>query len=82
MAHKFKVGDQVKIKKTSRYYGTSSSNPANRIGKVIEYDCGFYNVEWGKGVVNDYDARDLEFASGKPTPKKKGRTKVHTTSYN
>lgn len=81
MATKFKKGDEVKIKKSSEYYGKGSSNPANKVGKVLRYVSGYYEVSWGKNLQNDYEARDLEFANEQPTTKRTKKPKVHTTSY-
>lgn len=62
---KFKVGDVVRIQKTSKYYGKHpTADPADKDGIVIRLkDSGFrYRVEWGDGE-NSYNESDLEFST-------------------
>lgn len=61
---KFKVGDKVRIKKGTRYYGENVTfNPRDVTGKVTdlvntpEYK---YRVEWPSGATNIYSDSDLE----------------------
>lgn len=61
----FKVGDRVKIRKGSRFYGVHAiENPAEIEGTVIEIDdAKFLNhrVEWKTGYnTNHYDEKDLQ----------------------
>lgn len=60
---KYKVGDKVKLRPDSRYYGGDGQIPVNgfgvitednRPGRVFEYE-----VHW-KGDYNQYQERDLE----------------------
>jgi len=58
----FKVGDKVRIAKTSSYYGESSSNPKDTEGKVIKIDTSgdhIYRVIWDNNVENSYRESDL-----------------------
>lgn len=61
----FKVGDKVKIRKDSAYYGASDThNPADAVGEVVRIDSigsHNYKVQWPDGR-NDYRAKDLELA--------------------
>ena len=59
---KFKVGDKVRIAKTSSYYGESHRNPKDMDGKVIKNDVSsdhMYRVEWANCVENTYREIDL-----------------------
>ena len=64
--HEFKVGDIVKIRKDSKYYGGHGySNPADVSGKVIElldrHPFGFsIHVKWMSLGNNTYRPEDLE----------------------
>lgn len=67
--YEFKVGDSVKIRKDSQYYGEDAdSNPANILGDVVKVydndDPGALNVSvvWKTGCRNSYAATDLELA--------------------
>jgi hypothetical protein len=68
---KYNVGDKVKIRKDSHYYGDGNRNPANVIGVVVATDRKSvpyrYKVEWAKGKHNSYREHHLESAE----PKKK-----------
>jgi len=61
----FKVGDYVRLRKDSKFYGVSSNNPANQIGQVYflyaENVIFPVTIKWG-GDFNHYDANDLELA--------------------
>jgi len=62
----FEVGDVVKIKSDSQYFGTSLSNPANVEGVIIDiaFALGFpIKVKWANGKSNSYRVVDLEFVS-------------------
>ena len=58
-----KVGDTVKIKSTSIYYGRKEeTNPINIIGvitKIDKYPLGIL-VDWSNGFNNGYNTADLE----------------------
>lgn len=58
-----KVGDTVRIKSTSRFYGRKDeTNPINIIGKITaieSWSLGVY-VDWSNGYSNSYDVIDLE----------------------
>lgn len=60
----FKIGDRVRIKFDTRYYNnTSSNNPNNVTGTVIETDQSSglkYRVAWDNNTKNSYDYKDLE----------------------
>jgi len=64
----FKVGDEVKIRKDSDYYGRDTTNPADKVGVVIHAELSQYigdlciRVEWSKGMTNVYEPEDLEHA--------------------
>ena len=63
----FKVGDEVRIRRSSDYYGDDmSSNPRDVIGVVGSVDTGTYHrdshsiyVNW-PGCSNNYRGEDLE----------------------
>jgi hypothetical protein len=59
---KFKVGDRVRIVKTSKYYGSCESNPKEVTGEVtsVRYsdDLGI-DVRWDNSTKNSYNACDL-----------------------
>jgi hypothetical protein len=59
---KFKVGDKVRIVKSSDWYGVENTwNPIDTNGEIIEiknYDLGIY-VAWSNGETNSYNERDL-----------------------
>jgi ribosomal protein L21E len=63
LASIFKVGDKVKIRKDSQYYGKTSANPKGMVGEVIELDRGGLRVEWENKQKNSYENKDLEFAT-------------------
>lgn len=60
----FKVGDKVKIRKDSKYYGASwFSNPVDVLGEVNSIYPNSelpIRVEWSTGVLNCYRSCDLE----------------------
>lgn len=61
----FKVGDKVRIRKTSRFHDKSFDNPDNSVvGMVSETGNSFLPivVHWDGGGRNSYDEIDLEFA--------------------
>ena len=65
---KFKVGDRVRIKSESEYYGRSSSNPANVVGTVSEvnqYSGHHIRVIWDNKTTNVYREPDLELVQEK-----------------
>jgi hypothetical protein len=68
-ASKFKVGDKVKIKKGTRFYGADdeSSNPKDMVGEItrVEKPSERLNikVKWQNGAINSYDTKDLELVS-------------------
>ena len=67
---RFKVGDRVRIRKDSIYYGKGKFNPSNEIGTVDRirvYDNYQYLVKW-KNCTNDYREDDLELADLKINP--------------
>ena len=62
---KFKVGDQVKIRKDSPYYDGGDSNPANVRGTITRYIDNSrlrlpYTVDWHNNTYNSYASTDLE----------------------
>ncbi len=69
LATEFKVGDEVKIRKDSDYYGRDTShNPADKVGIIIWAEPSSYEgdlcirVEWSRGITNVYEAEDLKLA--------------------
>lgn len=58
----FKVGDTVRIVKSSDWYGVENTwNPIDTNGEIIEiknHDLGIY-VAWSNGETNSYNGRDL-----------------------
>jgi hypothetical protein len=68
---KFKIGDRVKIIKTSEYYREGdSSNPIDTVGEVIRYKKTGMPIEvrWSSDfTVNSYEEHDLVLASSEPT---------------
>jgi len=66
---KFKVGDKVTIRKSSMYYGNTSSNPKDAMGIIVNVtDSGdhIYTVDWGSnGNSNSYRESDLELFDSK-----------------
>jgi len=69
MAKQLKVGDSVKIKKSSQYYGSSDSyNPAGLVGEVQSHDGSSdhpIRVKWSNGNANVYNSNDLKLATPK-----------------
>ena len=64
-AQKFKVGDKVKIRKDSGFYGDGDRNPKDKIGTITEIDLedGLdlpIRVTWADGAKNTYSEADLE----------------------
>lgn len=62
--NKFKVGDRVRIKKNSGYYGTDENNCPKDISGTITYinKTGTYDVNWDNGDSNCYYPIHLELA--------------------
>jgi len=64
---KLKVGDRVKIKKDSMWYGDGDNNPTNVVGVInntnndSHYDLKI-TVDWDNGTYNAYKEEDLELA--------------------
>ena len=56
-----KVGDRVRIKESSEYYGYTIYNPScdGTIRKIEAFDLGI-RVDWDNGLSNDYNEEDLE----------------------
>ena len=68
-AQKFKVGDKIKIKKDSKFYGDGARNPKDKIGEITEIDLKEgrklpIRVTWSDGAKNTYNEDDLEFYQG------------------
>jgi len=64
LQNEFKVGDEVVIAKTSKYYGDGDGNPKDTKGVVIQSykadSMGFcYQVEWSDDSRNSYKEGDL-----------------------
>jgi len=61
----FRIGDKVRIRKDSDYYGNGRSNPKGTVGVIHldqrdrEYS---YSVDWLNGYLNSYREYDLELA--------------------
>lgn len=58
----FKIGDKVRIKPSSGFYGTSFANPSDMDGVIKEIRDEYLGilVEWENHHDNSYDAHDLE----------------------
>jgi hypothetical protein len=68
--NKFKVGDIVRINKSSYYYGRGGYNPADEDGIVTnsKYTVAYkYKVDWGGwgGKTNHYRDEDLDLVENK-----------------
>ena len=64
----FKVGDRVRIKKESSYYGRDENNPANEVGvvtKTSQYYHYHIRVIWDNKCTNTYRESDLELVQEK-----------------
>lgn len=70
------VGQRVRIRENSRFYGRDDTNPADVVGEV----CSFLSdvrlvlkflVDWDNGFSNNYSFEDLEVVTEAPTPRKK-----------
>jgi len=74
-AQTFKVGDKVKIRKDSIFYGDGTKNPKDKIGEITEIDLKEgrrlpIRVTWSDGAKNTYNEDDLEFYQGLNYPLK------------
>jgi hypothetical protein len=66
----FELGDVVKIKSDSQYFGKNLSNPSNMQGVIVDIDTNSkypIKVVWGNGKDNTYPIDDLEFFSQSTT---------------
>jgi hypothetical protein len=68
-SQKFKVGDKVKIRKDSGFYGDGARNPKDKIGEITEIDLKDgvdlpIRVTWADGAKNTYNEDDLELYQG------------------
>jgi hypothetical protein len=62
----FELGDKVKIKKSSQFFGKNISNPKNMEGEIVDIDTLSkfpIRVKWANGKENTYPKDDLEFVS-------------------
>jgi len=63
-AQLFKIGDKVKIRKDSIFYGDGTKNPKDVIGEITEIETepnGLpIRVTWSGGAKNAYEEQDLE----------------------
>jgi hypothetical protein len=73
----FKVGDRVRIRKESRYYGINRANPKDTVGVITqdrrwdpstEYMMHF-RVKWENDTSNAYNVEDLELVGHKSRSK-------------
>ncbi len=65
---KYKVGDTVKILKSSLWYNNGPFNPKDEVGKIISFNLSDnmglpIEVEWEKAGKNEYAAQDLELVT-------------------
>ena len=60
----FKVGDRVKIKPSSEYYGTATANPAHIDGVITKIEDEYLGifVDWDNETSNSYNDYDLVLA--------------------
>ena len=61
----FKVGDVVKIRKSSTYYGESESNPCDTKGIVMSANSVLVEVKWANNTCNNYCHEDLKHVKPK-----------------
>lgn len=65
-----KKGDRVVIKRKSKWNDGSRNNPMGVVGIITKHNRGEYyslsiEVDWGKGVHNSYDEKDLTISRAK-----------------
>src|SRR5690554_745637 len=68
------VGQRVKIREDSRFYGEGRANPVDVAGEVIRFIPGDWLplvVRWENGPSNAYSFKDLEVVTKAPKPTKK-----------
>lgn len=68
------VGQRVRIREGSQFYGWDRVNPAGVVGEVTHFrpDAGLQLiVAWENGFSNGYSFEDLEVATEAPKPRKK-----------
>lgn len=55
-----KIGQKVKIRPGTRYYGLSDkSNPSEIVGEISRMDKMYIHVKWSNGTTNSYSNDDL-----------------------
>ena len=85
-----KVGDRVKIAKTSEYYNASKNNPANvegtitETGRIAKYDYASLDLEvkWDNGEENNYNPEDLISVTPQVVKKKEPECYRFTEDFN
>jgi hypothetical protein len=85
------IGDIVKIKKSSKYYGVSGSNPKNTEGEIVNISSTGASypitVRWANAKSNAYTENDLELvnpvqsSTQSSTPSSSPVTKISKRSY-
>lgn len=68
------VGQKVRIREGSRFYGRGRANPVDVVGEVTDLNPGGLldlSVRWDNGFSNTYLFEDLEVVTEAPTPRKK-----------
>lgn len=67
------VGQKVRIREGSRFYGVGSANPVDVVGEVTDFRSGQLSlaVRWEDGFFNIYSFEDLEVVTEAPKPTKK-----------
>lgn len=60
-SNKFKVGDEVMISSSSRYYFEDTAhNPRGCVGTIISIVDSVVRVKWDEEITNSYSRRDLD----------------------
>src|SRR5690554_3471613 len=68
------VGQKVRIREDSQFYGGGRTNPVDVVGEVTNFQSGNWlqlAVMWENGYSNTYSFKDLEVVTEAPPPRKK-----------
>src|SRR5690554_8089557 len=70
------VGQKVRIREDSQFYGRGHSNPVDVVGEVTNFRSDGWlplAVMWENGFSNTYSLKDLEVVAEAPKPRKKAK---------